>query len=72
MADEADQAQQLEAETLGRSLDQVPRYKGKSAEFCADCDEVIGEKRRQAIPGVQLCVECQALNEAIARTRIGW
>lgn len=33
---------------------------GESAEFCAECDEPIPEARRAAMPGVQLCVECQA------------
>ncbi|MCQ0971572.1 DksA/TraR family C4-type zinc finger protein [Paracoccus sp. TK19116] len=31
-----------------------------SAEFCAECDEPIPDARRQAIPGVQLCVDCQS------------
>ena len=31
----------------------------ESRETCADCDEPIPEARRQAMPGVQLCVECQ-------------
>lgn len=37
----------------------------ESAEFCqADhCGEPIPEARRRAIPGVQFCVECQALRE---------
>lgn len=33
---------------------------GDSAEFCDECDEPIPEARRQAIPGVRLCVECQS------------
>lgn len=31
----------------------------ESASHCIDCDEPIPEARRQAVPGVQLCVECQ-------------
>lgn len=31
-----------------------------SAEDCAECGEPIPERRRQAIPGVQLCIECQS------------
>lgn len=27
--------------------------------FCIECEEEIPEKRRQAIPGVQHCVDCQ-------------
>ena len=33
---------------------------GESAHVCAECDEPIPEPRRQAIPGVQLCVSCQS------------
>lgn len=32
----------------------------ESAEFCAECDEPIPQARRDAIPGVQLCVACQS------------
>ncbi|TNJ41775.1 DksA/TraR family C4-type zinc finger protein [Phaeobacter sp. B1627] len=32
---------------------------GDSRTHCADCDEEIPEARRQAIPGVKLCLECQ-------------
>lgn len=31
---------------------------GESLTFCADCDEEIPEKRRKAIPGVKLCIDC--------------
>jgi phage/conjugal plasmid C-4 type zinc finger TraR family protein len=31
---------------------------GESLALCAECDEPIPEARRQAIPGVKLCVEC--------------
>lgn len=37
---------------------------GESAEFCGECDSVIPEARRAAIPGVQLCVSCQSSLEA--------
>lgn len=32
---------------------------GESLTHCADCEEEIPEARRQAIPGVKLCIECQ-------------
>lgn len=35
-----------------------------SRETCAECGCVIPEARRNAIPGVELCVECQAGQEA--------
>ncbi|HSH84660.1 MAG TPA: DksA/TraR family C4-type zinc finger protein [Guyparkeria sp.] len=33
---------------------------GESLERCEECDELIPEGRRQAVPGVRLCVTCQA------------
>lgn len=32
---------------------------GESAYECAECGEAIPEARRQALPGVQLCIACQ-------------
>ena len=34
-----------------------------SRETCAECGSVIPEARRQAIPGVTLCIQCQAEQE---------
>ena len=31
---------------------------GESLTHCAECDEEIPEARRQAIPGVKICVDC--------------
>jgi len=33
--------------------------KGKSLNFCELCDEKIPEVRRNALPGIRLCIECQ-------------
>lgn len=35
-------------------------HHGESAHVCQECDEPIPEARRQAVPGVQLCLSCQA------------
>lgn len=35
-------------------------YQGESAAFCEECDEAIPERRRVAMPGVKLCISCQA------------
>ncbi|UOO77665.1 DksA/TraR family C4-type zinc finger protein [Neisseria sp. Dent CA1/247] len=32
---------------------------GESAHECVECGEPIPEARRQALPGVQLCIACQ-------------
>jgi len=34
---------------------------GNSAAKCDECDASIPKRRRQAIPGVRLCVSCQQL-----------
>ena len=34
--------------------------KGEGQTHCADCGEAIPQRRRQALPGVRTCVECQA------------
>lgn len=36
---------------------------GESATHCEECDNAIPEARREAIPGVRLCVACQAALE---------
>ena len=35
-----------------------------SRSHCAECEEAIPEARRQALPGVQLCVDCRAERDA--------
>ena len=40
---------------------------GESLTHCEDCDSVIPEGRRKALPGVRLCVECQQAHDQ-ART----
>ena len=37
--------------------------KGPSLTHCEECDAVIPEARRQAVPGVRLCVNCQAAHD---------
>jgi phage/conjugal plasmid C-4 type zinc finger TraR family protein len=36
---------------------------GESLKFCEDCGAEIPVKRREALPGVRLCVECQTEQE---------
>ena len=37
---------------------------GESLSECAECGEPIPEPRRQAIPGVKLCIDCQDERDA--------
>ncbi|MFI8745454.1 DksA/TraR family C4-type zinc finger protein [Pseudomonas sp. NPDC077186] len=45
-------------DAVARARSQLP--KGESRRHCEECDAAIPEARRQAIPGVRLCVACQA------------
>lgn len=42
-------------------------WEADSATECAGCGAQLPDARREAIPGVQLCVECQSEAERIAR-----
>ena len=44
---------------------------GESLTHCADCEEEISEARRQAIPGVKLCIECQQERDGAFLARCG-
>ncbi len=51
-----DELQRLKASQRART--------GESLTHCAECDEPIPEKRRQAITGVKLCIDCQTERDA--------
>lgn len=42
-----------------------------SRNHCAECEEPIPEARRRAMPGVQLCVDCQMERDAAPARRGG-
>lgn len=63
MSDICDDADVVIEEALNRSLSCIPRYTGVSATECVECGEEIPEGRRLAIPGVQLCAPCKALED---------
>ena len=44
-------------DAVDRARRQIPR--GESRSHCEDCDTEIPEARRNAIPGVRLCISCQ-------------
>jgi phage/conjugal plasmid C-4 type zinc finger TraR family protein len=45
---------------------------GESLTECEACGEPIPEKRRQAIPGVRLCVACQQEDDAQQKINVGY
>lgn len=46
------------SDAVKRARSNLPE--GEGATHCVECEEAIPEARRKAIPGVRLCVECQA------------
>ncbi len=44
---------------------------GQSLTHCAECEEPIPEKRRIAIPGVKLCLDCQQERDGTYKSRAG-
>lgn len=49
-------------DAIARARSRLPR--GESLENCEECDSVIPEARRKAIPGVRLCVPCQEARDS--------
>ncbi len=45
---------------------------GESLTHCEECEAVIPEARRKAIPGVRLCVNCQSAHEKRQTTPTGF
>ena len=45
-------------DAVKRARSRLPR--GESLRQCEECDAEIPEGRREALPGVRLCVECQS------------
>lgn len=73
MTDIYDRATQAEENARSDALDKQRRRAGldgktpdDSARVCVECEEPIPEARRLALPGVQTCVDCQTLLEAMA------
>ncbi|AXC51179.1 DksA/TraR family C4-type zinc finger protein [Paracoccus suum] len=58
-------------EAIERMRRQRPGEGRPSRETCAECDEPIPEARRAAIPGVQLCIECQQASDKTWRPAAG-
>ncbi len=44
-------------DAIQQARDRLP--KGESLKHCEECDAEIPQARREAIPGVRLCVSCQ-------------
>ena len=66
LGDIADRAARREAEFLEDALQRQRRASAsprQSAIECQRCGSAIPEARRQAVPGVQTCIDCQTTIE---------
>jgi len=66
-------SEQIEAsisDELARMRSQK-RPVGDSLTHCAECEEPIPEKRRLALPGVKLCMDCQQERDSSFQSRGG-
>jgi phage/conjugal plasmid C-4 type zinc finger TraR family protein len=57
-------------DAIKRAKSQLP--KGPSLESCAECGAKIQEARREAIPGVRLCLVCQEADDRKAVHNAGY
>ena len=57
-------------DAVSRARDQLPR--GESLEHCEECGAAIPEARQQAVPGVRLCIKCQAEHDKSAKAVSGY
>jgi RNA polymerase-binding transcription factor DksA len=44
---------------------------GESAKLCAECEEPIPQARREALPGVKLCIDCVQERDGAFKSRGG-
>ncbi|EZQ19610.1 hypothetical protein CF98_04040 [Halopseudomonas bauzanensis] len=56
-----DQIDDTVKDAVERARSKLPA--GESLTHCEACDAAIPEARRKAVPGVRLCVECQAARD---------
>ncbi len=62
-----DQIDATVEDAVKHARDQLPQ--GESLARCAECDSPIPEARRQAVPGVRLCIQCQSEQDDANRLR---
>ncbi|MFK7954793.1 MAG: DksA/TraR family C4-type zinc finger protein [Lysobacterales bacterium] len=57
-------------DAIARARSALP--KGESLRRCEECDKSIPEPRRQAVPGVRLCVNCQSQHDDANKAQAGY
>ena len=65
-----DQIDATVEDAINRAREQLPR--GESLERCEECDAEIPEARRQAVPGVRLCIKCQSEHDKNVKATSGY
>ena len=65
-----DQIDATVEDAVNRVRDRLPH--GESLENCEECDAVIPEARRHAVPGVRLCITCQAEHDKSEKAVSGY
>ena len=65
-----DQIDATVKDAIKRARSRMP--KGPSLKRCEECDAEIPEARRQAVPGVRLCVDCQSQRDKEAGASGGY
>jgi phage/conjugal plasmid C-4 type zinc finger TraR family protein len=65
-----DQIDATVEDAVKRARDNLPR--GESLTNCEECDKAIPDARREAIPGVRLCVACQSGHDADQKAVSGY
>ena len=65
-----DQIDATVEDAINRARSQLPR--GESLDRCEECDAKIPEARRQAVPGVRLCINCQAEQDKKVKATSGY
>ena len=67
---EQDQIDATVKDAIKRAKSQLPS--GRSLESCAECGARIPEARREAMPGVRLCLACQEASDKKAVHSAGY
>jgi phage/conjugal plasmid C-4 type zinc finger TraR family protein len=57
-------------DAIKHAREQLP--KGESLSHCEECDKAIPEARRDAVPGVRLCIDCQSKNDKAVKISAGY
>tara|TARA_B110001454_G_scaffold54930_2_gene53709 strand:+ start:7069 stop:7302 length:234 start_codon:yes stop_codon:yes gene_type:complete len=72
MADDIDIAQEREQKNIEQALaSRQQQYSGESEFYCVECDAVIPNRRREALPGVDVCVGCASKRESLGKRQRG-